>query len=260
MPMLLEAQHLGAAHGYHLQIAFRREQLREWLSERRADVAVCVDVVDAADELASWTAADHQQVLAIGPVERNPPEDVACAYWSDAEGIRAALQHLKELGHRDVAFLAGDHVSEKERVFDALTDSLDLQAFTVRSDQEHDMLAAGALMARRLLELRPRPTAVLARNDEFAIGALHALREARVRVRDELSIVGFNDISNAAYTYPSLTTVRTPLVECVPQLLPIALQEASAMGGEAHDPTVVSFRTALVVRSSTARFSRTSVT
>jgi len=68
----------------------------------------------------------------------------------------------------------------------------------------------------------------------------------------DLSIVGFNDISVASYMFPSLTTVRTPLVECAQGLLPMALDSIKPESPDEWRPEALEFSTSLVVRSSTA--------
>ena len=70
-----------------------------------------------------------------------------------------------------------------------------------------------------------RPTAVLAMSDATAIGALHAAREARIRVPDELSIVGFDDIDMARYTDPPLTTIHQPIHQKGEEAVRLLLRE-----------------------------------
>lgn len=251
--VLAIAQRLAEARGYHLQIALSRDQLRDWLSERRADIVLDIGVVDDADEITRSVSADHQRVLSCGPSYRALPTETMCAYWKNSAGIRSALRHLVDLGHRRIAFLAGTQDSGKFEAFNTASEEMDLQPVIVRSDAEDDLLAAGAQMARRLLREERAVTAILARNDEFACGALHALHEAGVTVPDELSIVGFNDIRTAPYLFPSLTTVRTPLCDCAERLLPMALDSTAAgMDGE-WKPEATEMTTTLVVRSSTAQ-------
>ena len=72
-----------------------------------------------------------------------------------------------------------------------------------------------------------RPTAVLAMSDATAIGALHAAREQRIRVPDELSIVGFDDIDLARYTDPPLTTIHQPIHQKGEEAVRLLLREPS---------------------------------
>ena len=252
MPMLIALKTIVEAHDYHLQIAFDVGELKTALRERSADIVLSVNIVDLADEFIESIAADHQRVIAIGPAYRGLPEQVMCAYWHDGAGIRSAVEHLVELGHHRIAFLAGISSPAKYEAFNAVSDEPGIEPVIVRSDSEDDLLAAGAQMARRLLRDEPSVTGVVARNDEFACGALHALREASVAVPEDISIVGFNDIEIASYLSPSLTTIRTPLVECARLLVPAALESIAAGQDNHWRPEALEFSTSLVVRSSTA--------
>jgi len=72
---------------------------------------------------------------------------------------------------------------------------------------------SGYKAARILLEIRPRPRQSLPPNDSMAIGALSALREAGIRVPDDIAVAGFDDITIARYLNPPLTSVHVPIVE-----------------------------------------------
>jgi LacI family transcriptional regulator len=125
-----------------------------------------------------------------------------------------AARHLLDLGHRRIAAIAGpgDLVVSKQRVFGferALAEAgtprpaeyLIHASFTTQGGYE---------AARRLLGLAKQPTAVFACNDLLALGAIHAMREAGMRVPQDLSVVGFDDIALAAFVSPRLTTIRQP--------------------------------------------------
>lgn len=101
----------------------------------------------------------------------------------------------------------------------------------------------------RLLDHEPRPTAIIASNDLTAIGAMRAIRQRGLRVPEDISVVGFDDIQMAEFTEPPLTTVRLLRTE-VARLACDALMHSIATHG-----TGVEFRmsTALVVRCSTAK-------
>jgi LacI family transcriptional regulator len=137
----------------------------------------------------------------------------------NAGGGRLAADHLVGLGHRRLAFIAGPegHLHADARlagVRSRLAEAgLDLEAHVVaRCAFDY---ASGAAAAARWLALpaAARPTAVVAGNDAMAIGVLHAAAEREVRVPDHLSVVGYDDVPQAAYTVPALTTVQQPLAE-----------------------------------------------
>lgn len=110
----------------------------------------------------------------------------------------------------------------------------------------HQVDGGHAAMAR-LLQRQRRPTAVLASNDMTAIGALGAIHERGLRVPEDLSLVGFDDIQISAFTQPALTTVRLSREE-IARVAFRALFSARQEGGTGSETTV---RPALVVRQST---------
>lgn len=130
-------------------------------------------------------------------------------------GEAEATRHLVALGHRRIGFVAGTpiHSTSRERL-DGFRDALaeagirfDPGLVAPGWNDRDSGLAAG----RRLLALPDRPTAIVASNDLEAVGVLGAAREAGLRVPDDLSVVGFDDLPLARHTHPPLTTVHQPL-------------------------------------------------
>ncbi|MGB6432195.1 MAG: LacI family DNA-binding transcriptional regulator [Candidatus Acidiferrales bacterium] len=129
-----------------------------------------------------------------------------------------ALKHLQELGHTEIAFMHGPTTSsDTEDRWQAIVEvsrklSIDVRPeLTVRLKGEVGTPHAGYPFAKRLLARRKRFTALFAYNDNSAIGAIRAFQEAGLRVPEDISVVGFDDIESAAYGNPSVTTVRQPL-------------------------------------------------
>jgi DNA-binding LacI/PurR family transcriptional regulator len=129
-------------------------------------------------------------------------------------GIAQVLEHLTRLGHRRIAYIGGPpHLPSarvRKRAFVETARALDIEPedlidsdFTVKG---------GYFAASKLLGAR-RPTAVVAGNDLTAIGVLHRAYDGRIRVPEDLSIVGFDDITFAEYTQPALSTVTVPRTE-----------------------------------------------
>src|SRR5262249_54461164 len=129
-----------------------------------------------------------------------------------AHGIRQAVDHVVGLGHRRVAFITGPldlHSARTRR--QAFLDGM--RAHGIKPDprlvREGTHTAEGGRQAMAaVLRAQKRPTAVICSNDWTAIGALHALDEAGVRVPEDVSLVGFDDIPLASYANPPLTSVR----------------------------------------------------
>jgi DNA-binding LacI/PurR family transcriptional regulator len=127
-----------------------------------------------------------------------------------AQGIREAVQHLIALNHRRIAFITGPMNLESARTrctgFTSALKALDLFDETLIQNGNH-RIEGGATAMRTLLKLEQRPTAVIASNDLTAIGALGAIHEIGLKVPDDISLIGFDDISFAHLTQPPLTTV-----------------------------------------------------
>ncbi len=160
-------------------------------------------------------------------VDSDPVEDVPSVNVDDERGARLAMDHVLKAGHRDIAILAIR--SGKEGRYEEYSGTLRrrmagyqaaLARHGLRLDGRHVRLVECASTARggrtgfrRVWRPPLRPTALVAMSDIIAIGAMDASRQAGVRVPDDLSIVGFDDIPMSAWVYPPLTTVFQPLRE-----------------------------------------------
>jgi len=122
------------------------------------------------------------------------------------------VEHLAALGHRDVAFISGPkrlHSAQSRLV--AFTRSIEECALELDPawivEGDHTMEGGMAAM-EQLLKSKQVPTAVMCSNDMTAIGVLHKLYRAGLKVPDDLSVIGFDDIHMAQFTVPPLTSVR----------------------------------------------------
>ncbi len=168
-------------------------------------------------------------------------------------GSREAVQHLAGLGHRRIGFITGD-LSTGAAVDRLRGYREGLQAAGLPFDEalvgQGDFYQPrGFEAALELLRLPDAPTALFASNDVSAFGALAAVRELRLRVPTDVSVVGFDDIPSARQIHPPLTTVRQPLYEMGAAATRLLL--SLLRGGEAAVPRI-SLPTVLVVRESTA--------
>jgi LacI family transcriptional regulator, galactose operon repressor len=146
-----------------------------------------------------------------------PPDAVDCDSLSVAnyEGAHAMVRHLIGLGHRRIAIIRGADgnfdAAERLRGYRAalmeskLPPAAELEA---RGDFSEE---AGHRAVHLLLELERRPTAIFAANDSMAVGALSALRDAGLRVPDDIALGGFDDIPMARYLTPALTSVHVDI-------------------------------------------------
>ncbi|GAA1303918.1 LacI family DNA-binding transcriptional regulator [Saccharothrix xinjiangensis] len=181
-----------------------------------------------------------------------PPPDVAAVSAAHFSGARALTAHLVELGHRDIGVIAGP---EEWLAGDARTAghhaALARVGVLPAADRVHHVeptAAEGLRAAGELLDLPDRPTAIACFNDKLAVGALHAAFDRGLRVPEDLSVAGFDDIDLSRATRPALTTVRQPLREmgrlAVTQLMRV-------LDGHRPEALHLELSTTLVVRGST---------
>jgi LacI family transcriptional regulator len=133
------------------------------------------------------------------------------------KGARDATRHLIEQGHREIAFISGpsSHEDAIERL-DGYRIALEEAGIAFDADlvEEGDYLETGGLAAmERLLTRRPSFSAVFCANDQTAYGARLAMFRRGVRVPEDVSLVGFDDLPTSSYMTPPLTTVRQPTYE-----------------------------------------------
>jgi LacI family transcriptional regulator len=137
--------------------------------------------------------------------------------FDNFEGGRLATQHLIELGHRRIAFIAGDpqhpDANERLRGYRAALEAAGI-AFDeslVVPGEYHEV--SGLMAVDRLIEGRVQFTAVFAANDQMAFGAALGLHRRALRIPDDVSLVGFDDLPSSLYAIPPLSTVHQPAYE-----------------------------------------------
>jgi LacI family transcriptional regulator len=182
-----------------------------------------------------------------------PPRDVAAVSAAHFAGARRLMTHLVELGHRRVGIIGGPRhwlvTDHRQAGYVApLADvgvlpAPELVRFVAEPTTEH-----GYRAARELLDLAGPPTALVAFNDKMAVGALRAAAERGLRVPDDLSVAGFDDIEVSRATHPMLTTVRQPLEEMGRMAVTLLMR---LLGAHKLDALHVELATELVVRAST---------
>jgi DNA-binding LacI/PurR family transcriptional regulator len=170
---------------------------------------------------------------------------------------RIALQHLLDLGHQKIAFMKGSRFSsdseDRWRAIIEVAQELKIEVrpeLTVQIDIDDPTPQLGYPFAKQLLERRAPFSALFAYNDLAAFGAIRAFQEEGLRVPDDISVVGFDDIQAAAYNTPSLTTVRQPLI----RMGTIAAQTLlDRIENKKQEPREIAIQPELVIRESTAR-------
>jgi LacI family transcriptional regulator, galactose operon repressor len=158
--------------------------------------------------LPTVAVAGHQQV-----------EGVTNIVLDHKRAARLALEHLKSLGHEDIAFIKGQTLSSDSSArWNAICEVAQELGIPVRPELTTQLEgtdstpAIGYPFAKELLARKHPFTALFAYNDISAIGALWAFHEAGLRVPEDISVLGFDDTPGAAFANPPLTTVRQPLL------------------------------------------------
>ena len=155
------------------------------------------------------------------------PTIVATVNTDNRAGIRQLLDHLYDIGHRHFAFIDGGWLGDIRERRQAFQEYVAERGLLVPDDWirlETNNAAGGYRAMQYLLGLAKRPTAVLAADDVMAIGVLRAVSDSGLRVPDDVSVVGFDDISVSRFLSPSLTTVRQPVEDMCRHALAIMLE------------------------------------
>jgi LacI family transcriptional regulator len=188
-------------------------------------------------------------VVAVDPhYEINEYPSVISTNW---EGAMEAMNYLISLGHRRIGYISGRYdlqsaISRLRGYQDALAQAgipIDPELIT-QGDFTAD---SGVRCARQLLSLANRPTAIFAANDQSALGAYQAAHEAGLAIPDDLSIIGFDNIPEAAQSEPCLTTVHQPIQEMGKIAVQMLLK---LIEGETLEEKIIKTSTCLVIRDS----------
>jgi LacI family transcriptional regulator len=199
-----------------------------------------------ADELAAFRANDGR-VASVGRhdigIDAILPDNV--------RGAARAAAHLTDLGHERIAVIAGPaSLTTIEDRLGGFRAQLEARGVGLGAHQvvHGDFTREGGYdSAVRLLDDEVAFTAAFALNDAMAVGALAAFRDRGIRVPQEVSLIGFDDIPLAADVSPSLTTVRLPMEDLGAQVVALALRDIPS-----ESPELVTSTSELVVRASTA--------
>jgi DNA-binding LacI/PurR family transcriptional regulator len=206
-------QHLRQHNFFFLTVIHRHDKkllqtYSQMLQSRGVEGFITVDTsITEQPALPTVAVAGHQRLAGVTNI-----------VLDHKRAARMALQHLQNLGHEEIAFLKGQPFSSDSNArWDSIVEvaaELGVRIrpeLTVQIEGTDSTPVIGYPVGKRLLERRQPFTAVFAYNDISAIGAIWAFREAGLRVPEDVSVVGFDDIPGAAYANPSLTTVRQPL-------------------------------------------------
>jgi DNA-binding LacI/PurR family transcriptional regulator len=215
------------------------------LMDRSVEGFIFIDtVLEEAFSLPTVVVAGHKKI-----------EGVTNVVLDQKRAAELALRHLYQLGHRKIAFMrGGSHSSDADDRWTclmAVAKDLKIDVTPERCVTLELRVSTPELGFGPMNELIARGgdfTAVLAYNDIAAIGAIRALMNHGLRVPEDISVVGFDDIQGAAFHNPSLTTIRQPLNQMGAVAARILLQR---IRGQATFPDIVPIHPELVIREST---------
>jgi DNA-binding LacI/PurR family transcriptional regulator len=206
-------RYLRERNFFFLTVAYRHEpkllqDYEQILANRGVEGFITIDTfLDQSLSLPTVAVAGHVKIKGV----TNVVLDHRRAAW-------LALNHLRELGHREIAFMKGSSFSSDSEVrWKAICEvAEDLRIpvkpeLTVQLEGDDPTPQLGYPFAKQLLARGKPFTALFAYNDISALGSIRAFQEAGLRVPEDVSVVGFDDIQIAVHTLPSLSTVRQPL-------------------------------------------------
>jgi len=253
---LFGIQQAAHAAGYAVSISSLRALNRETvlaaiqrLRDQGVDGVAVIAPVRAGIEALRHVRPD----FAVVAVEAGPDAAIPVALVDQVAGAAAATQHLLNLGHETVWHLAGpsDWKEAEDRVV-GWRSTLEAAGARVPALVRGDWTPrSGYDAAQSLLQIKEL-TAILAGNDQMALGLLRRLHEVGRKVPSDLSVVGFDDVPEAAYFTPPLTTVRQDFAELGRRCLHALLDRIAGN----LEPVRVVVPPELIVRSSTARARR----
>jgi LacI family transcriptional regulator len=235
----------------------KAEPARLWLQNLRARASDGVILVTSTLEtpLVAELRRLHVPMVVVDPVggPRLDAPTIGATNWA---GGLSAVEHLLGLGHRRIGVIAGprDVLSSRARLdgYRAGLESAGIgldDALVWDGDFYHE---SGFEGGKALLAADRPPTAILASSDQMAFGVYEAVRQRGLRIPDDISVVGFDDLPEVKWSSPPLTTVRQPLAEMGALAARTVLRLAA--GNEVESPRV-ELATELMVRESTAPLS-----
>ena len=235
---------------FYLTASHRRkpdliEEYSNLLMDRSVEGFILIDtVLKHSMKLPVVTVAGHRKI-----------EGVTDVVLDQRRAAELTLRHLFQLGHRKIAFMRGDsHSSDADNRWEclmAVARELKLEVTPALTMQLRSLVSTPELgygPACELLAGDAPFTALVCYNDLAAIGAIRAFMDHGLRVPEDISVIGFDDIQSASYHNPSLTTIRQPLKQMGLTAARILLQR---IRGEEAIPNAVSILPELVIREST---------
>ena len=246
------------AHGYSVVLGHARATEDEALvvtavlEARQCDAIVLLGDFTAEHRLVEDLSNGRARVVGLwhGSHTDRPFPTVGV---DNRAGVRAALTHLVELGHEHIAYAGAESLGDMQERHDAYLEFMAERGCSIPPAYVSlvaNKVGSGEDALAPILERAPEVTAVCAATDTLALALLHAAYERGIKVPDQLSVVGFDDIPMASASVPTLTTIRMPLSEIIATGVDFCIGDR-IWDGEEPPPQELLAPT-LVVRGSTA--------
>jgi len=257
-------EEIAVANGYEILVSStygNAEQLtncvRRMLERKVEGVAV---LTFGGEEPVLDQLAIHNMPIVLAEFHLADPK-VSTILLDYSAGIHEAVAHLVALGHTQIGYLAGPHTLHsamtRRNAFEQTMREAELEVHGSWIVECDHTLKGGVAGFERIWALEPRPTALICSNDMTAIGVLRAVYMAGLRVPEDLSVIGLDDIDFSEFTLPPLTTIRLSrqeLAKAAFDALRLQVEHTAANGSGTAKPIQKEFlvSTSLVVRGSTA--------
>ncbi len=244
-------------HGYNIVVGGQGRwqqglSLNTVLETRHCDALIMVGDLEDQPRLLADLRDSMLPVVALW--QGISPLEFPTVNVDDRNGTVIGLEHLVSLGHERIGFvsaeLPGNNMQREEAYIEFMRGRFGglPDGYVQRVPSS---LAGGEAGLHQLLSLAEPPTAVSTSTDLSAVGVLHAAYRLGRNVPRELSVVGWDDLTIAAYTIPGLTTLRMPTHEIVAEGVRLAV-ELARNSSASREPTIKFFEPTLIVRESTA--------
>lgn len=242
-----------------------QEALRALFDHRADGIIVATRETKAGNDFLLRLAERDLPMVVVGRALNHPHVDrVTADHW---KGAYEAVEHLITLGHKRIGFIGvspinGAGLRRYQGYLDALRENnlpIDEKLIVGPASQVgpgYSTQDDGYAGIKKLLALKNRPTAVFARNDFTAIGAICALRDDGLSIPEDVAVVGFDNVPLAAYTSPPLTTVDQPTREQGREAARLLLERIE--GDRTRDRREICLDCHLVIRQSTVNKKKSS--
>jgi LacI family transcriptional regulator len=254
--LIQEFERVAVEHGYEILIASTSHDPKKMevcvrrMLERKVD-GVAIMTFGFEETVLDRFAADDVPAVFVDVGPKQSRSSILTINYR--AGIFEGVQHLAVLGHRKIGFISGplslrSSQTRKSAFLDCLrTVGISAEpAWIVEGDHTLD---GGRDAMQKILDLKDWPTAIMCSNDMTAIGVQHSLFDANLKVPDDFSLIGFDDVHLAEYTIPPLTTVRMSCKDLAQSAVRSLLTHIQSTEGKT--PIEAAIETRLVVRQTT---------